>query len=171
MEALKSWAIVVTGTVIFGSVCEMLMPDGNLRKFVRVALGILLVFAIAKPLINISDKDFMLNEIKQSQAMASDYSKGLDEENKFQIIKTYKKNLNKKMEEAIAERDPDIVVDINSEVETQNEKNFGNIKHISAIVTNPGEGNSQETIYSVLNGFGVKKKNVDIKYIRQRGGE
>ena len=170
MEALKSWAIVVTGTVIFGSVCEILMPEGNLRKFVRVALGILLVFSIAKPLVNISDKDFMLGEIKQSRIMASDYTKMLDEENKFQIIKTYKNNLNNKIESAILEKDSGIVAEVKVDVETESEKNFGDIKSALVIVTGLAEENSSETIFAVLNEFGVPNKKVDIKYIRQRGG-
>lgn len=169
METLKSWAMVVTGTILFGSVCEILMPDGSLRKFVRVTLGILLVFSIAKPLVTISDKDFMLSEIKQNRIMAYDYTKVLDDENKFQIIKTYKNNLNRKIENAISEKDAGIAADVKVEVETENEKHFGDIKSVCVVITNSGNGTS-DTVYSVLSNFGVSKENIDIKYIRQRGG-
>ena len=170
MEALKSWAMVVTGTVILGSVCEVLMPDGNLKKFVRVTLGILLVFSIAKPLVTISDRDFMIGEIKQSRIMASDYTRMLDDENKFQIIKSYKKNLNEKIEKAIREKDADAVVEVKTDVETENEKDFGEIKSVTVVVTGGADGDFSGSVYSALDEFGVRSKDVDIKYIRQRGG-
>ncbi len=162
--------MIVTGTVLFGSVCEMLMPRGGLRKFVLVTLGILITFAIAQPLISISDDDFSFGEIKTGQLAAGSYVSGTDEEYKFQLIKTYRKNLNEKIESTIAEKDPAITVDINVEVEIEDEKSFGNINRVSAVVSGDGGKNPESVIYSALESFGVSDRNVDIKYIRQRGG-
>lgn len=170
MEALKSWAMVVTGTVLLGSVCEVLMPDGSLKKFMRITLGILLVFSIAKPLVTISDRDFMIGEIKQSRIMASDYTRMLDDENRFQIIKAYENNLNGKIESAIKEKRADIAADVKVDVETVNEKNFGDIKSATVIITDGAENDCSDVVCSVLEEFGVRSKDVDIKYIRQRGG-
>lgn len=62
---------IYIGTVIAAIiVCEMLislMPEGNMRKFVKLVIGILLLILIVTPLQNCSVQDLKIPEISDAQ--------------------------------------------------------------------------------------------------------
>lgn len=49
IEFISNWIEEITIAVIIVSILEMLLPNGNIKKYVKVILGIYIVFAILSP--------------------------------------------------------------------------------------------------------------------------
>ena len=49
LDGLRSWAMMISGVVVFGSMCEVILPDGEFQKYIRLAIGIMLIFALVSP--------------------------------------------------------------------------------------------------------------------------
>ena len=52
VEWLSQWAGAIIVAVIIGTVIEMILPEGNSKKFIKVVIGIYIVFTIITPIIN-----------------------------------------------------------------------------------------------------------------------
>lgn len=62
MGILSTWVVTIAGVVILVNVCEILMPDGEMNKYIKGTLSIICMFVLISPLpelmkteINISD--------------------------------------------------------------------------------------------------------------------
>ena len=52
IEFLSKWIEGITIAVIIASIFEMILPNGNIKKYVKVILGIYIVFSIISPFTN-----------------------------------------------------------------------------------------------------------------------
>ena len=48
---LNSWASGVVVSVIVGSILEMILPEGNNKKYVKIVIGVFILFTIISPVI------------------------------------------------------------------------------------------------------------------------
>ena len=64
MEFLNSWLQGIIIAVIITTIIEMILPKGNTKKYVKVVLGIYVVFNIMTPVVNkFFDSNFELSSI------------------------------------------------------------------------------------------------------------
>lgn len=67
MAAVSSWVLSIVGVVVIGVVVELIMPEGNISKYIKGFLAIFIVFIMISPLTNItiddvfSPGDYVLN--------------------------------------------------------------------------------------------------------------
>ncbi len=62
IEFLSSWAKSLGVAIVVVSILEMLLPNNNTKKYIRMVMGIYIIFNIIAPFIN--NKNFLnLNEI------------------------------------------------------------------------------------------------------------
>ena len=52
IKFLSNWAQNIIVAVIIGSIIEMILPSGSLKKYVKVVIGIYILFSIVSPIIN-----------------------------------------------------------------------------------------------------------------------
>lgn len=52
MEFITSWVQGIIIAVIIGSIIEMLLPNGNSKKYIKVVIGVYIVFTIVSPIIS-----------------------------------------------------------------------------------------------------------------------
>lgn len=70
---INSWVQGVIIAVIISTIIEMILPDGNIKKYVRTVIGAYIVFIIVSPIITkltgkeINLEAFEMPEIKQQQ--------------------------------------------------------------------------------------------------------
>ena len=52
MDFITSWVQGIIIAVIIGSIIEMLLPNGNSKKYIKVVIGVYIVFSIVSPIIS-----------------------------------------------------------------------------------------------------------------------
>ena len=52
IEFLSKWIEQITISVIIVSVLELILPKGNLKKYIKVVLGIYILFCMISPFVN-----------------------------------------------------------------------------------------------------------------------
>lgn len=106
IEFLSKWIEGIAITVIIASIFEMILPNGNIKKYVKVILGIYVIFSIISPFINnkvmgnfdlskkiekysenIETKDFSKDESSSEKKLNSIYENTFEKE----LIKTIEK--------------------------------------------------------------------------------
>lgn len=76
MEYLKDWIMSVVTTVIFITILELILPEGSIKKYVKLATGLLIMVAVLSPIFKIFSDNVSLNErISSYTANLSSYSK------------------------------------------------------------------------------------------------
>ena len=63
IKFLTNWIEGIVIAVVISSIFEMLLPKGNIKKYVKIALGIYIVFNIISPFLN---NNFKLENIKET---------------------------------------------------------------------------------------------------------
>ena len=117
IKFLSNWAQNIIVAVIIGSIIEMILPSGSLKKYVKVVIGIYILFSIVSPIINkfstktdfnniISieqyEKKLEKSEEKTSKKLESNYSRTVKDiyiENLSNDIKRRLKQKNYEVEE------------------------------------------------------------------------
>ncbi len=98
IENLSSWAKGITLAVIVVSILEMLLPNNKTKKYIKMVMGVFILFNIISPFINANDLK-NLNEI--------DASKYVNENNKNYVEQ---KSMDERLEELyIEEIEKDVI--------------------------------------------------------------
>ncbi len=86
---LKNWIEQIAITVIIASIIEMILPNGNLKKYIKIILGVYILFSIINPFVNSKELyKFDLEEV------IDNYSPKIENKNK-DITKNIDDNLEK----------------------------------------------------------------------------
>lgn len=113
MEFLNTWLQGIIISVVIATIVEMILPEGNNKKYVKIVLGIYVVFNIITPIINkITQNNFEISSIINIEKYTKQFetyevnSKNIDIENvnKTNIKNIYINNLKKNMKAKIEER-------------------------------------------------------------------
>lgn len=51
MNWISNWIQGIIIAVIIGTIIEMLLPEGNCKKYVKVVIGVYILFSIVSPVI------------------------------------------------------------------------------------------------------------------------
>ena len=145
IEWISNWAGGIVVAVIIGTVIEMILPSGNSKKYIKVVIGIYVLFTIISPVItkltgetigvsDILDLDkyveeaedvVMQNTIQSNNQIMQVYSSGIKDDMKAKIeAKGYMVN---SIDIGIANDESYSITDITIDVEkeTENEENTG----------------------------------------------
>ncbi|MGE5589700.1 MAG: stage III sporulation protein AF [Bacillota bacterium] len=53
MQEVKEWALAIAGIVVFASLLEMLVPTGALKRYVQLAMGLLVLLTLLTPVLGV----------------------------------------------------------------------------------------------------------------------
>lgn len=109
MNWISGWIQGIIIAVIIGTIIEMLLPDGNCKKYVKVVIGVYILFSIVSPVITkVTGNEFRVSDIydinsyiEASTKSTQDYAE-INKEN--QIKQIYETNLKKDMKQKIEEK-------------------------------------------------------------------
>lgn len=109
MNWISGWIQGIIIAVIIGTIIEMLLPDGNCKKYVKVVIGAYILFSIVSPVITkVTGNEFRVSDIydinsyiEASTKSTQDYAE-INKEN--QIKQIYETNLKKDMKQKIEEK-------------------------------------------------------------------
>lgn len=148
---IKQWVVNIVALALFIVIVEMLVPAGEIKKFIRLVTGTILVIAIISPLTELYGKGIDIGELQISNSMDLDKlqiekeSKLLEEEQMKQTVEVYRQKITEQIElaamedEKVKEARADIIFN-----EDYSSKDFGEIKRIYLEVNSEEEGAAHE---------------------------
>ena len=110
VEWISGWAQGIIVAVIIATIIEMLLPEGSSKKYIKVVVGIYILFTIVSPVITkITHKEFKLSDIidldEYIEAASSDNTYNeLEKSNNENIKEVYIASLKSDIEGKIANK-------------------------------------------------------------------
>ncbi len=161
---INSWAQGIILAVIISCVIEIILPGGNIKKYVKTVIGIYVLFVIVHPLISaVLNKKLNVDSIiDDTISQMSEYeSTDITIETNNYIEKTYKQKLQEDMSQKLNEKGYDIN-SLNLYIETENENSYGQINGIAMEISKiqkTEESNNKNITQNEVN----KVESIDIK--------
>ena len=147
VEWISEWAGAIIVAVIIGTIIEMILPEGNSKKYIKVVIGIYVLFTIVSPIIT----KFTGKEIEVSDALeldtyveeakkAAETHNIIESENSNNIMSIYKSGIKSDMTAKIEAKGYKIN---NIEIEIANDDSYS-VLSINADIEKIDETNSDE---------------------------
>ena len=96
IEWISDWAQAIIVAVIIGTVIEMILPEGNSKKYIKVVIGVYVLFTILSPIItkltgkNIEVSDILeLDQYIEEAKESANVQNSLQNENQNNIMSIY----------------------------------------------------------------------------------
>lgn len=154
---ISNWAQGIIVAVIIASIIEMILPEGSSKKYIKVVIGVYILFVIVTPIVNqfsnnsnSIDTDSIFNFENEENTLEFS-SKNLEEKNVTSIKSMYEMNLKSDIKNKIQSKGY-IVQEVNVEISDDEKYSINKI-----LVVVSGEQQSEETKDN-----GSKKKVVTI---------
>lgn len=97
---ISSWAQGIIMAVIIGAIIEMILPEGNSKKYVKIVIGVYILFTIISPVISkITGKTIQVSDILELNKYIEETENNsklyvtLDEDNSNNIKDIYESSL------------------------------------------------------------------------------
>ncbi len=104
IEFLSSWAKSLGVTIVIISILEMLLPNNKTKKYIRMVMGVYIVFNIISPFVK-SKEIFNVNDIDINAYKSTETSSEVDQTSmNDRIEKLYKQELEKDIKNKINEK-------------------------------------------------------------------
>lgn len=109
MEWISSWIQGIIIAVIIGTIIEMLLPEGNCKKYIKVVIGVYVLFSIISPVITkITGNDFRVSNIfdldKYIEISSQNNTKQIEVNQENQIKELYSSNLKTDIKQKIEQK-------------------------------------------------------------------
>lgn len=179
MEWMTTWAQGIIVAVIITTIIELILPEGNHKKYIKMVIGVYILFTIVSPIITkITNQDFEFDESKYEEFFKnSTYevsSQSLEEENDNQIKDLYLNNIKSDVKQKLKEQGY-IVEEIQIEADLESEEAYGKIKKMNLQIKK-GETKQEENKISPVNRIEIGEKKEEENQISENeekigGGE
>lgn len=155
IDFLGDWVINIVILVIFLTFLDIILPNHNLKRYINMIAGLLIIIVIINPFINLLSKDIniereVFSNIMNSNMKNNSYEKGIEEIQNQQVINIYKESLKKEIIDLVVSKTPYSISDISLEIiEDQDKDDFGKIQSVILILSDNIEqedGKSKEDI-------------------------
>lgn len=136
IEWISTWAEQIIVAVIIGTIIEMILPNGNNKKYIKTVIGIYILFTIVSPVISkISNKDITNIDLNYEKYFKNTdtyqtMSQSLANSNDKTVENIYINNLKQDMKNKMLERGY-VATDIQVQVILDETSNYGKINQIS----------------------------------------
>ena len=143
IEFFSSWAKGIGVTVVIISIIEMLLPNNNSKKYIRMVLGIYLIFNIVSPVIKNKDI-FNVNNINLNETTIITSPEKVDQTSmNKRIKKLYEQKLEKDITKKLKEKGYEVKL---CSVTTQVSTNENEETKINKIKVNVDKTNDKNKI-------------------------
>lgn len=163
MNYLTSWIQGIIVAVVIATIIEMILPDGNSKKYIKIVIGIYIIFNIITPIIDkFAGTEFSLDSIidiskyEQEKSLYEIDTNKLENNNQSNVKEIYILNLKKDIKAKIEDKGY-MVNSVYVDVEDNDEYTIKNIK----LVVHKKESNKEEN--NQVNSINVEKVNIQIE--------
>lgn len=111
IDFISSWTQGIVVAVVIATIIEMLVPEGSSKKYIKVVIGVYILFNIVAPVINkVSNNSLDLSELIDLEAYSKEIEMGnkitqnINEDNTYNIKELYETNLKKDIKSKIEDK-------------------------------------------------------------------
>lgn len=144
IDFLREWIEHIAVAVIIASIFEMILPDGKTKKYIKMILGVFIVFNMISPFVNGSTLyDFDLNDIVgnyMGEIKVNDTESSIDNKVEELYIEELEKDIVKTIEEQGY-----IVDSCDIEAVVYSDKNEAGISEINITILSKNDNGTEES--------------------------
>ena len=144
---LNTWAQRIIIVVIICTIIEMILPEGKNKKYIKIVMGIYVVFTIISPIIakiNNKEKIDLEKYLDVNVSNETIETSATVDTNKY-IEEVYKEKLKEDVKEKLLNINYE-TKNVNLEIETKNDNTYGSILSLEVTVSKEKEVKSENTI-------------------------
>lgn len=144
---LNTWAQRIIIVVIICTIIEMILPEGKNKKYIKIVMGIYVVFTIISPIIakiNNKEKIDLEKYLDVNVSNETIETSATMDTNKY-IEEVYKEKLKEDVKEKLLNINYE-TKNVNLEIETKNDNTYGSILSLEVTVSKEKEEKSENTI-------------------------
>lgn len=160
---INSWAKGIIFAVVIATIIEIILPNGNNKKYIKTVIGIYILFVILYPLISKAmNKKMDINAIlgKAMNQSTEIESKQITLETNNYIEKIYKEKIKTDIAKKVEEKGYNLV-DFKSDIELNDKEKYGSINNLYLEVS---KGEINEAKNNLINGNEIEEiKKIDIE--------
>ena len=133
VKFINSWAQGIILAVIIATIIEIILPEGNNKKYVKTIIGIYILFSIIYPLLTkISNKSININSIITSanrEISKYETDTNITLKTNSYIEETYKSKIEEDIKNEVLQKGYK-VSSLNTSIEIKHEEEYGQINEI-----------------------------------------
>lgn len=133
IENLSSWAEQIIVAVIIATLIEMILPNGNNKKYIKAVIGVYILFTIISPIfsdkVNLNFDQFDYDQYFKNTQSYQTMSDSLISYNDQSTEEIYQINLEQDMKQKLKQKGY-LTQKITINIELKQGKNYGQIKQI-----------------------------------------
>lgn len=160
---LKSWANQIIVAVIIATIFEMLLPNGNNKKYIKMIIGLYVLFTIIQPIItkvtgnNLEISNFNYKKYFNEDVLESS-SQDFEDNNSKLIEQAYIDNIKSDIKTKIKQKGYEVISCSVNITNSKNEEEYGTIENINLKIKKVAdEEKSTEETSNI-----IKVENIDI---------
>lgn len=181
IEFLKTWVVNIVVVIFFIAFIEILLPTSNMKRYINMILGLLIIIVLINPIIKLMSSDINIERevflnIKNYNTLGMDDNLKYVELQNKQITEVYKKKIENEIAELVKTEENYNIIEINVSIEENikredfgkitaievylrvnddisNNKNIIKINEIKNVVVNTAKSNSSQNIKVSSPGF------------------
>ncbi len=155
MEFLNNWLQGIVVAVVIASIIQMILPNGNNKKYIKVVLGIYVVFQIITPVVNkFFNSNFEISSLididsytkKMETYEVSSQNTNIDKTNEDSIKQIYVANLEKDIKAKLEDKEY-LIKDVEVQVEDNEKYDIKCMKIYLKEVVNSTKEESENNIH------------------------
>ena len=155
MEFLNNWLQGIVVAVVIASIIQMILPNGNNKKYIKVVLGIYVVFQIITPVVNkFFNSNFEISSLididsytkKMETYEVSSQNTNIDKTNEDSIKQIYVANLEKDIKAKLEDKEY-LIKDVEVQVEDNEKYDIKSMKIYLKEVVNSTKEKSENNIH------------------------
>ena len=155
IDFLSLWVKDIAIVFVLISIIEIILPNNNMKKYIDMIIGFLIIIVIISPLVKLLHRDFNINrEIFQSAVggIEVEYKDNLDlaSTQEEQVKEIYIRKIEGEIRDLVHENTNYKVEKANILI-SEDETKYGNIKNIELILKKDEEEEDSEDLINVAN--------------------
>lgn len=156
-DFIYSWIKDLVIIFIIITLVDLVMPKGSMHRYIRFVIGLLIIFAVINPFVNLGNIDFQLDkEVFRNIDNQFSINEEIIEGQESQIEMLYKDKIANELEGFIDENTEYRVSELDIEID-KTEDNFGAISYINLLIQNEDMEVNEDSI-------GIRVKPVVLEY-------
>lgn len=153
IENISVWAEQIIIAVVIATLIEMILPEGNNRKYIKAVIGVYILFTIISPILK-NNGNFNFNNIdyesyfKENETYKT-MSESLTSNNDNSVEEIYINNLKQDMKQKLKEKGF-LVESSTVKIELQEGDNYGRILEINLALSKLKEEDTKEQSSNII---------------------